>query len=320
MAEPQPSTLARDLAAHDRPLDALARVLGSLEALRSGRALYLLLFAFALAGLLLAMADGALGRNQWGPTALWGGLALTALFYGSNAAGLVLWDDARGLRPPRDATQALRDALGCGHRLLLVLLAMAVLAAVGLSVLAAALWATRLPWLGPTLFGLLLPAAVLLVGGALLAAVTVVAPLSAPAVWSGLTVRATFALLLRHVRRRLVYVALLSAAVGALAALVGALTTFVVMSGGRVVSALAVLAAGVDVSPRLLMAGLFGHGLRSLGTAGAPIAASPHAQAALVGGGVVFVVALVLPALVYLRGNCAVFLALEERERIDPDS
>jgi hypothetical protein len=122
------------------------------------------------------------------------------------------------------------------------------------------------------------------------------------------------------VRRRLVFVALLSAAVGALAALVGALTTFVVVSGGRVVAALAVLAAGVDVPPRLLMAGLFGHGLRSLGAAGAPIAASPHAQAALVGGGVVFVVALVLPALVYLRGNCAVFLALEERERADADS
>jgi hypothetical protein len=319
MSEPLPPTPAR-AAAHARPLDALARVLGSLEALRNGRAIYLLLFAFALAGLLLAMADAALGRGQWSWAALWGGMALTALFYGSNAAGLVLWDDARALRPPRDAAQALRDALGCGHRLLLVLLAIAVLAAAGLGVVTAALWLTRLPWLGPALFGLLLPAAVLLVGGALLAGATVIAPLSAPAVWSGLSVRATLSLLLRHVRRRLVFVALLSAAVGALAALVGALTTFVVVSGGRVVAALAVLAAGVDVPPRLLMAGLFGHGLRSLGAAGAPIAASPHAQAALVGGGVVFVVALVLPALVYLRGNCAVFLALEERERADADS
>ena len=318
MAEPPPTPLAA--AAHDRPLDALARVLGSFEALRSGRALYLLLFAFALAGLLLGMADAALGRNQWGWAALWGGLALTALFYGSNAAGLVLWDDARGRRPPRDAHQALRDALGCGHRLLLVLLAVGVLALAGLAVLAGALWLTRLPWIGPTLFGLRLPAAVLAVGGALLAGATVVAPLSAPAVWSGLSVRDTLALLLRHVRRRLVFVALLSGAVGALAALVGALTTFVVMSGGRVVAALAVVAAGVDVPPRLLMAGLFGHGLRSLGAAGAPISASPHAQAALVGGGLVFVIALVLPALVYLRGNCAVFLALEERDRADRDA
>lgn len=310
----------RAAAAPGRPLDALGRVLGGLEALRNGRALYLLLLAFALAGLLLALADSALGRDRWAWAALWGGLALTALFYGGNAAGLVLWDDACGLQAPRDAAQALRDALACGHRLLLVLLAVALLAAAGLAVLAAALWLTRLPWLGPTLFGLVLPASVLLVGAGLLAGATVVAPLSAPAVWSGLSVRATLALLWRHVRRRLAFVALLSAAVGALAALVAALTTFVVVGGGRIVAALAVLAAGVDVPPRLLMAGLFGHGLRSLGAAGAPIAASPHAQAALVGGGVVFVVALVLPALVYLRGNCAVFLALEERERADADA
>jgi hypothetical protein len=100
-----------------------------------------------------------------------------------------------------------------------------------------------------------------------------------------------------------------------LAALVGAMATAVVIAGGRVVAALAVLAAGVDVPPQLLMAGLFGHGLRSLGAAGAPVAASPHALAALVGGGLVFMLALVLPGLVYLRGACAIYLALEERER-----
>jgi hypothetical protein len=164
----------------------------------------------------------------------------------------VLMDDARGRRPARDAVQALRDALACGHRLLLVLLAVAVMAAAGLAGITAALCLTRLPWVGPTLFALLLPAAVLAVGAATLAGATVVAPLAAPAVWSGLSVRDTLALLLRQVRQRLVFVALLGAAVGALAALVG--------------------------------------------------------------GGVVFVLALVLPALVYLRGNCAVYLALEERD------
>ncbi|MEO6031103.1 MAG: hypothetical protein ABIP61_04220, partial [Burkholderiaceae bacterium] len=57
-----------------------------------------------------------------------------------------------------------------------------------------------------------------------------------------------------------------------------------------------------------LMAGLFGYGLRSLGAAGAP-QASGHAAAALIGGGVVFALALLLPGLVYLRGTCAVYLA-----------
>jgi hypothetical protein len=295
------------------PIDALGRVLASVEAVRNGRALYLLLLAFASAGLLLAMAEAALARNDWPFGALWGGAALTALFYGSNAAGLVLMDEARGVRQ-RDAAQALRDALACGHRLLLVLVIVLAGAAALLAAVAAALWATRAPGVGPALFGLLLPAAVLLVGGAMLAGAAVVAPLAAPAVWSGLSVRQTLALLLRQVRQRLVFVALLTAAVGGLAAAVAALATFVVMVGGRVVSALAVLAADVSVPPTLLMAGLFGHGLRSLGAAGAPVAASPHAQAALVGGGLVFMLALVLPGLVYLRGACAVYLALEARD------
>jgi hypothetical protein len=295
------------------PIDALARVLGSVEAVRNARALYLLLFAFAAAGLLLAMADAALARSHWPFGAIWGGAALTALFYGSNAAGLVLMDEARGA-PQREAGQALRDALACGHRLLLVMLIVLAGAALLLAIVAAAVWATRVPGVGAALFGLLLPAAVLLVGGAMLAGAAVIAPLAAPAVWSGLTVRETLALLARQVRQRLVFVALLTAAVGGLSAAVGALATFVVLVGGRVVAALAVVAADVDVPPTLLMAGLFGHGLRSLGAAGAPIAASPHAQAALVGGGLVFMLALVLPGLVYLRGACAIYLALEARD------
>jgi hypothetical protein len=288
-------------------------VLASVEAVRNGRALYLLLCGFAAAGLLLAMADVALARNQSLWAALWGGASLTMLFYGSNAAGLVLMDEARGL-PLRDAAQAVRDALACGHRLLLVLLLVMGAAALLLAVIAALLWITRVPWIGPALFGLLLPAAVLVVGGAMLAGAAVVAPLAGPAVWSGLSVRATLTLLARHVRQRLVFVALLTAAVSGLAGLVGALASVVVIAGGRVVAALAVLAAGVDVPPTLLMAGLFGHGLRSLGAAGAPVAASPHAQAAVVGGGLVFILALVLPGLVYLRGACAVYLALQDSD------
>jgi hypothetical protein len=60
------------------------------------------------------------------------------------------------------------------------------------------------------------------------------------------------------------------------------------------------------------MAGLFGYGLRSFGATGAPIGSTGHAAAALVGGGVVFALALVLPGLVYLRGTCSVYLAMQD--------
>lgn len=308
-----------------RPLDALNRVLGSVEAIRNGRALYALLVAFAAAGLLLAMAESALARGHgvWG--ALWGGVALTALFYGTHTAGILLMHDARLSRgflgaaertassTPLSVGQAWRQALGSGHRLLGIWALLAALIAALLSVVALLLWATTLPWVGPVLLAVVLPASVLAVAAALLAGAGVIAPLAAPAVWGGLPVREVLALLLRHVRERLMFVALLVAAASGMAALVAAIVSFAVVGGGRVVSALAVAAAGVELSPQVLMAGLFGHGLRSLGAAGVPAdaAAQPQVQAALAGGGVVFVLALVLPTLVYLRGLCAVFAAVE---------
>ena len=296
-----------------RPLDALNRVLGSVESVRNGRALYALLATFASAGLLLAMAESALARGGviWGT--VWAGISLTLLFYGSNAAGLLLLDEARRV-PVRSVEQALRDALRSAHRLLVVLALLGLAAAGLLAVLLLLLWTTRVPVIGPALLGLVLPLAVIVVGLAVLSGVAVAAPLAAPAVWSGCTARETLFMLAHHVRHRLVFVALLMTAVSGLAALVGVLVTFVVVSGGRVVSALAVLATGVELPPQVLMAGLFGHGLRSLGAAGAPMAQSAYGQAALAGGGIVFMLALVLPALVYLRGTCSVFLALEQRD------
>lgn len=295
------------------PLEALGQVLQSLDALRNGPALMMLLATFAAAGLLLAMAEASLARETLGWGQIQAGAALTVAFYGSNAAGLLLMDATRGL-PPRDALDALRDALLSAHRLLV---ALAVLLA-GYALLAGAIvglfWLSRTavsgPVVGPLLFGLLVPFGVVAIGLMLLSLLVVVVPLAAPAVWSGATVFAVVRALLRLIRHRLLVVALLMAAVAALAAAIGALVSFVIMAGGRAVAELGVAVVGVEVPAQQLMAGLFGYGLRSLGASGAPVTASAHGAAALVGGGVVFALALVLPGLVYLRGACAVYLAM----------
>ena len=87
------------------------------------------------------------------------------------------------------------------------------------------------------------------------------------------------------IRRRLLTVALLMAAVGLLAGAVGAVMSFI--DGRRAGSPKARGRRGrVDVPAQQLMAGLFGYGLRSLGAAGAPVAGTAHGAAALVGGGV----------------------------------
>jgi hypothetical protein len=297
----------------DRPLHALNRVLQSIEAVRNGGALYLLLSSFALAGLLLSMAQSALGRDARLWSMVWGGLALTVAFYGGNAAGLLLMDEARGVAP-RSVRQAVRDALVTAHRLVLVLFAAGLCSLVGVGLLALLLWVCRLPVVGPWLFALAVPLGVLALGALLLSAVGVVAPLAAPATWGGLGVRASLGFLRMQLQRRLLFAALLNVAVGMVTAAVGALVSFVVLSGGRAVAALAVLVAGVDLPPQQLLAGVFGYGLRTLGTAGAPVAQNAYGAAALVGGGLVFALALVLPAVVYLRGSCSVFLALQEAD------
>lgn len=291
-------------------LQALESVLQSLESVRNARALYLLMLAFAAAGLLMTMAQAALGREAGLAAGLWAGAALLVLFYCSNAAGLVLMDEACG-RPGRVPFDALRDALRCAHRLLIVVaLVLAATALLGAGI-AALLVAARLPALGPTLLGLLVPLAVPLIGLVALALVTLVGPVAAPAVWAGLGVRETLAMLGRQVRRRFAHAMMLSAAVSLLTAAVAGLVSFVVLAGGRALLALAGWVAGIELAPGPFLAALFGQGLRL--APGAP-ALSAHDSAALTGAGVVFALGLVVPGVVYLRGLCELYLSLRRSD------
>lgn len=303
------------------PLAALNLVLGSTDAVRNTRALFVLLGTFAFTGLLVAMAEDSLLRapGVWAPVQV--AAALFVAFYGGNAAGQLVMDDARG-GPIREIPAAIRAALFSAHRLLLVMVAVVIAyAAVG-AVLVGLLWLSRTAVsgavLGPLLFGLMVPVGVVTVGIAGVALVAVILPLAAPAVWSGAGVAETLRTLAGLIRHRLLTVALLVAAVSLLTAGMGAIVTSAVMVGGRVIAELGVSVVGVEVPPQRLMAGLFGYGLRSLGAAGAPPGSTGHAAAALVGGGVVFALALVLPGLIYLRGTCSAYLALTGQARGAP--
>ena len=95
-------------------------------------------------------------------------------------------------------------------------------------------------------------------------------------------------------------------------ALATAAVSFVVVSGGRLVAGLAILGAGVELPAGQLLAGVMGLGPRGMGASGVALQGGSLGLAALVGGGVVFAIALVLPTLVWLRGCCAVYLAVTE--------
>lgn len=288
---------------------ALVRVLSSIEAVRDGRALYVLLAAFAGAGLALATAQASFGRGDMNWAIGQGATALFVFFYGSNAAGLILMDRAMG-RPSREVTQAIEDALGIGHRVLVALLAMGAVFSALAGVLLGLYWLSGLPKIGPWLFVLVVPVTVLLIGLALMALVTVVAPLTGPTVWAGASSWQSVRTLLRLIRERLLQAAVLTGGLSLATGLVGAACSVFVLVGGRVMAEASVFVLGVDVQPQILMAGLFGHGLHSINAAGIPKEALPYISAATVGGGVVFSLALVMPTLVYLRGVCEIYLAL----------
>ncbi|WP_211195600.1 hypothetical protein, partial [Legionella pneumophila] len=135
----------------------------SIDAPRNFRALYALLASLCMAGLLLASAQSALAREQTLASALWMGLGLAVAFFGVNATGLMLMDQARGL-PGRDPQDAFADALRCGHRVLVVVLISLALAALAALLLAGLLWATRWPVVGAPLLAVVLPLAVLVLG------------------------------------------------------------------------------------------------------------------------------------------------------------
>ncbi|MFG6412744.1 hypothetical protein ACG02S_02415 [Roseateles sp. DC23W] len=294
-------------------LPSLARVLASIDATRNLRALYALLMGFCVAGLLLAMARSALGREQDLLGALWLGLALAVAFFSVNATGLMLMDQARG-RTVRDPQDALSQALRGSHRVLLALLVCVMVSAVGVAALAALLWATRLPWLGAPLLGVVLPLGVLLLGGMAFVLVILVGPLAGPAVWAGRHSREVLVFLRGRLRHGLPETALLMAAVYLMVALATAAVSFVVVTGSQLLAGLAILGVGVDLPARQLLAGVMGLGPRGLNASGVALQGGSLGLAALIGGGVVFALALVLPTLVWLRGCCAVYLAVTEAD------
>lgn len=288
---------------------ALVRVLSSIEAVRDGRAMYVLLASFAGAGLAAATAQASLGREDLVWAVGQGAAALFIAFYGSNAAGLLLMDRARGV-PPRSVMDAVEDALGIGHRVFLALAVVLAGIALVLAGLLGLFWLSDLPVIGPWLYALVVPFTVVVLGLLFLVGGAVVGPLTGPTVWSGASSWQAVRTLWWSMRARVLQAAVLMVGLSVVTALVGAAVSFVVFTGGRLMAEVSVWLLGVDVPPEVLMAGLFGHGLHSINPAVVPKSAMAHTVAALVGGGVVFALALVLPTLVYLRGVCEIYLAL----------
>lgn len=290
----------------------LQSLLGSLGALRHGRALGLLVGTLSASGLFMASVERALAGERYGVVAIWIGAATLTLFYGVNAAGWLLMRAAQQRDQELDALDAMRAALRQAHRVLAVLLlALLPLLPFALALLAG-LWAARLPGVGLPLLALMAPLGVL--GGAYLALVlfVLVGPLVGPAIWAGASVRETARWLRRQAAHRLIEATLLKLCLLGLVGGVGAVLSVAVLAGARVV-AFAAWLIELPVPPQQLIAHLFGYTLKALGQRGATVVTNDAAFGLSIGGGVLAAVLIVLPTLVYLRGCCAIYLSLRNK-------
>ncbi|MGA0571987.1 hypothetical protein ACO2Q9_14815 [Variovorax sp. VNK109] len=281
-------------------LSSAGSLLSAVDAVRNVRALLVMLGALVAGALVWGL--GALLAVKIGFLA--GALFFLAgagvAFYGANAAGIMIMDEAKGLRS-RPIVAALVTSLATSHRLLLALLLFAAIYLLGLLALAIVLLICKIPFIGPLLYTVVFPVSVVIVGVAIFALYAVVFPLSAPAVWDGAGTMQTVSRLLAIARSRIVNVLIMMALLFFLVGVVGGFIALIMVSGTLVTGGMS--AAILDMGGMMgMMGGLGGMGDYGGGRSGS------YMLAAGIGGGVVYAIAFSLPALVYLRGCCQVYL------------
>ena len=278
-------------------------LLDSIDAIRNWRAALVLLATLVAMAIVFALG-GLLAQFSFALFFLFVLLAYAVLFYGANAAGMMIMDEARG-QPSRAPMAAVAASLATSHRLILVFLLLGAIYLAAFLVLALVLFLCKIPLLGPLLYAVVFPVAVVIFGVAMFALPTVVFPLSAPSIWNGAGTLECVSQLLAIARKRLVLVLLLMIAVAFIAGLVAFLIGAILFFGAAVVGLLSVpILGGAGMGG--IMGGMMGGG--EFGMAGAMGSLGGHAIGAAIGGGILFAIAFTLPGLVYLRGACTVYL------------
>ena len=277
-------------------------LLDSIDAIRNWRALLVLLATLVASALIFAMGTLLAGVSVV-LVGLFALLANVVLFYGANASGMMLMDEAKGSES-RSAMAAVTTSLATSHRLILVFLLVGVIYLMAFLVLALVLFICKIPFVGPLLYAVVFPVSVVVFGIAMFALPTVVFPLSAPSIWNGAGTMECVSQLLAIARKHLLMVLVLMIAVAFIAGFVGFLIGAILFSGTAVTAMLSVPILGASG-----MGGFGGMlGVMMMGGDGMGLGVSGHVVGAMIGGGILFAIAFTLPGMVYLRGACAVYL------------
>jgi hypothetical protein len=293
-----------------KQLSQSASLLSAVDALRNWRAAALMLGTLVATMLLFAVGAMAASGVSWVFGVLFSLIAIAVSFYGANAVGLMVMDEARG-GTSRPIMAAILTSLGTGHRLILLLLLVGLTYLAGLLVMAIVLLVCKIPVLGPVLFAFVFPVFVVVAGVAIFALYAVIFPLAAPAIWSGATTMQGLSRLAAIARQRIVVVVLSMTMLFLITAVVVFIIGGIMLAGTLVTGGLSASIIGVGgMGLAGMMGSMAGGGMGGYGGYGAfGGSGAGHLMAGAIGGGVVWAIALTLPALVYCRGCCQVYLA-----------
>ena len=281
-----------------------ASLLSAVDAVRNWKAAVLLLVSLLLTGMLFGLGGLVSMQVHVALGSVFFLLAIAVCFYGINATGIMLMDEAHGSES-RPVLAAILTSLSVAHRLILVSLLVALAYILGALVIALLLLICKVPGLGPLLFAFVFPLCVVVSGVAIFASYAVVGPLAGPAVWSGATTLQVLSRLAAIARQRIVMVILsvlvLLLICGFVAAIIfGIIATGTLITGGM--SAAIIGVSGMNFGSAMGIFGMSGGGFGSGGDSG-------HLAAGAFGWGIVMAIAFTLPFLVYLRGCCQLYLA-----------
>lgn len=269
------------------------------NAFKNYRAILLLgatfLSAALVAGLFTAMAAGMGSAILGGLGAL---LAFVVFFYGINAVGILLMREAQG-QSASSVTDAILVSFFTSHRAIGVALLGMLIILVSVIAIAALLFVCKIPGIGAFLFTFVYPLSAIFLGLLVFSLFYVMFPLAGPAIWSGCTVFETIARLNTIARTKLVSVILMEVFLFLITAFAAGLIFTVVFLGIAMTTGLSasILSVGFDISDlkNSVMGGSGGGG-------------SGYAVAGGIGGGLLIAVAAIVPALIFNKGLCIIYL------------
>jgi hypothetical protein len=279
--------------------DALSSMFQAIAALRNFRAAAAILSGLLVGGLLAGAIVAVAGANLSGMF-LGGLMFFVFVSTGAGAATVLLMDQARGVAIRR-FTDAMVYGLICVPKVIVLLIGV-LLAALGVFiVLAIAFFLCKMPGLGPVLFTIVFPLAVV-TSGVTLAGLYLCSVMAIAAIYDGATVGRAMAQSFAILRSRLVESLVLISIVMLLSFIVAAIVFSVLFAGFVPTAALSGSIVGAHDFGSITS--VFGGGFGGGG--------GGHLVAGAIGTGVLWAVAWTLVAQVAILGTILVYLRVTE--------